>query len=77
MWTASGKANEVDENFILSQITTSVGQSGSPMTKRVNGEEYIVGFHIGSLSKKKRNIGVRLTEEKKKIINDWIEEIIK
>ena len=38
MWTASGEAKEVEESFIKSQIATSVGQSGSPMIKRIDGE---------------------------------------
>ena len=76
MWTTTGKAIQVDENFIYSQITTSVGQSGSPIIKIMEGDEYIVGFHIGGQSKKKRNTGMRLTEEKRIIISGWMEEIM-
>ena len=76
MWTASGEAKEVEEDFIKSQIITSIGQSGSPMIKRFEGEEYIVGIHIGSIPKKKRNIGLRLTEEKRKIIGRWVQKVI-
>ena len=36
-----------------------------------------MGIHIGYVSKKKRNIGVRLTEEKRKIIGGWVQKIMK
>ena len=64
MWTASGKIKSANENFLKSKIPTSAGQSGSPMIKRVEGEEYIIGIHIGSNPKEKRNYGVRLNGEK-------------
>ena len=61
MWTASGEVTRVLENFISSRIPTSEGQSGSPIIKNMEGEEYIVGVHIGSSSEKKRNVGLRMT----------------
>ena len=75
MWTASGTIKRANENFLKSKIPTSFGKSGSPMIKRVEGEEYIIGVHIGSKPEEERNFGVRLNEEKMKMVNKWVEEI--
>ena len=73
MLTAFGSVEKVKESFIEYQIPTSCGQSGSPIIKRVNGEEYVVGIHIMGNSLEKVNIGLRLNGENREIISCWME----
>ena len=73
MWHAFGAYTHVTDKFIKYQIPTEFGQSGSPIIKREGGKEFIMGVHIGGLAK--QNMAVRLTPQKRKIINEWVGEI--
>ena len=43
--------------------------------KQEKGKEFIVGVHIGGNNKSTRNLAIRLTPQKRKIINGWVGEI--
>ena len=76
MWSAFGSFISVNEDFLFHQIPTEVGQSGCPIVKRVkNGNNFVVGIHIGSISSKKKNVALRLTRDKRKKINEWVGEV--
>ena len=53
-------------------IPTQPGQSGCPLIKTVNGNEYAVGIHLGSLKKGKRNVALILNKERRERINQMI-----
>ena len=75
MYTATGtfKVNEDNDNFLEYTITTTSGQSGSPILKlNEKGKKEIIGIHIGTTIDQTKNMAVRLTEEKRKIINKWL-----
>ena len=74
MWGAVGPKTATDK-FIEYKIPTKAGQSGSPIIKRQTDKESIVGVHIGSKIKEKKNVAVRLTNEKRGMIEGWIEQI--
>ena len=47
MYYERGYLKSLDENFLKYQISTTVGQSGSPVIKKNEFDEYIVvGIHI-------------------------------
>ena len=69
MWHAFGPYTKATEDFLSYKIPTKPGQSGSPVIKREKGKEFIIGVHIGSNPKNTRNLAVRLTPQKRKIIN--------
>ena len=75
MWSASGVINSINEAFLKYKIPTEEGQSGSPILKKEGKNIFIIGVHIGSNAKCTRNMAVRLTTEKRKIINGWVGEI--
>ena len=75
MWTAAGKLRGHNKKFLLHKIPTEEGQSGSPLIKEAKGRKYILGMHIGSDAKIERNIAVRLTPERRRMINQWVGEI--
>ena len=73
MWSALGKLNKLNEDFLFHQIPTEVGQSGCPIVKRApNGKDLVVGVHLGSISSKKKNVALRLTRDKRRKINEWV-----
>ena len=74
MWQASGKCSK-KEKLLFYKIKTARGQSGSPIIKRKNGKEYVVGVHIGERSDKKANVAIRLTQTKRVMINEWVSEV--
>ena len=76
MWHAVGPVEELDEDFLYYSIPTVTvkGQSGSPIIKREKGTEFVVGVHIGS-SGKRKNMAVRLTPERRRMVNQWVGEI--
>ena len=74
MWRSVGPKTTA-KKFIEYKIPMKAGQSGSPIIKRQKGKEYIVGVHIGSKIKEKKNVAVRLINESKNILEGWIEEI--
>ena len=75
MWYASG-AYKNNQNLLCYKIPTASGQSGCPIIKRVKGKEYVIGVHLGKISgSKRRNIGIRITQEKIKKINEWVSKI--
>ena len=76
MWSAFGKPNYVNEDFLFHQIPTEVGQSGCPIIRTTkDGKDFVVGVHIGSISSKKKNVAIRLTRDKRKKINEWVGEV--
>ena len=62
MWHSYGKYQQARQNFITYKVPTSTGQSGSPIIKREDGKEFIIGVHLGSKEKSTKNIGIRLTK---------------
>ena len=63
------------KSFLTYNIPTKSGQSGSPVIKREGNKEFIIGVHIGSSANFTKNIAVRLTPQKRKIINEWVGEM--
>ena len=58
------------------KMPTMESQSGSPIIKTENGlDKFIIGVHIGSNSNFTKNIGVVLTPQKRKKINEWVGEV--
>ena len=43
------------------KIPTRLGQSGSPIIKKIGDKYYVIGIHIAYENNDKINIGVRLT----------------
>ena len=70
MWSAS-KDFESLPQFLGYKIPTFRGQSGSPIIKRVEGREYVIGVHIGSNAKETKNIAIRLTPDKREVVHGW------
>ena len=60
---------------MLYSVPTKVGQSGGPVIWRDGDKEYVIGVHVAGLGKLKKNAAVRLNQEKRKIINEWVGEI--
>ena len=69
MWTANGSVGSINEDFIYYPVPTETGQSGAPIVKK---DGNVVGVHIGGNNELKVNFAVRLTKERRKIINKWI-----
>ena len=61
----------MDEDFIKYKIQAAYGNSGGPVFKEEEGQVYIVGVHIGGSEVMQYNMGVRLTERVRSIINSW------
>ena len=74
MWRVSGPITEIQKNFLCYRIATYPGCSGSPVFKREQGRETIIGIHIAGDDNIKRNIALRLTKNKRKVINGWVGE---
>ena len=74
MWTDEGVVTSIIEDFITYRIPTEEGQSGSPIIKVMNGEKYVIGIHIGTDPYLKKNMAIRLTDERRKMINSWVGE---
>ena len=77
MWWDENKGEEektyIDEHFIYYKIASSYGNSGGPIFKREKDKFTIVGIHIGGGKENKDfNRAVRLTPERRSIINCWI-----
>ena len=75
MWNAFGSCTSDTETMLKYKIPTWPGQSGSPVIKREEGKEFVIGVHIGSNQNDTRNLAVRLTPQKRKIINEWVGQI--
>ena len=75
MFYGEGKCRAVNKDFMLYSIPTEKGESGGPIIRKEDGNEYIIGVHIGTIGELKKNTAVRLTEEKRKRINEWVGEI--
>ena len=75
MKNAVGPYKLVTESFLHYRIPVSSGQSGGPIIKREGEKKFIIGVHIGNDREGKKNIAVRLTPQKRKIINEWVGEI--
>ena len=71
MWNAFGEFKIIDKEFLSYRIPTFRGQSGSPIIKREKGREYVIGVHFGSYKSGTRNLAIKLTPEKRKVINGW------
>ena len=69
MKNAAGPYKKVTKSFLHYRIPTNPGQSGGPIIKREEGKKFIIGVHIGNDCQGKKNIAVRLTPQKRKIIN--------
>ena len=48
MWHALTPLKNATENFLYYKISTYSGNSGSPIIKRNDGKEYVIGVHIGT-----------------------------
>ena len=74
MWSAKGElCDKCKFDYLLVHKNATVdGQSGGPIIKKEEGREFVVGIHIGGDSRKKVNIGVRITKEVKRMINKWV-----
>ena len=76
MWKDFGPIKKISNKFLRYGLSTEKGQSGSPIIKRKDDKEYIVGIHIGKMTiKPNLNIAVRLTPDKRRRINEWFGEI--
>ena len=73
MWSSVGPYKKATENFLFYKLSTETGQSGSPIIKEEGGKMFIIGVHIGGF--KKKNFAIKLTTQKRKIINEWVAEI--
>ena len=72
MWHAFG-SYQINENFLHYKIPTMGGQSGSPIIKREDEKEFVVGVHIGG--RQFWNTAIRLNTQKKKMINEWLGKV--
>ena len=72
MWHAIGGCKKATDSILSYKIPTYEGQSGCPIIKREKGKEFIVGVHIGGDADGKRNYAVRLTTERRRLINEWM-----
>ena len=54
-------------------MPTEAGQSGSPLIKTQGKNAFAVAIHLGRCDKKKRNVALKLNEEKRAQINKWID----
>ena len=70
MWSSIGPIKKANENFLFYKLSTEIGQSGSPIIKEKDGKKLIIGVHIGG--NKKTNTAIKLTTQKRKIINEWV-----
>ena len=61
MWHAFGNYKKKYSTFLVYTIPTAMGQSGSPIIKKKDGEWFVVGIHLGELSTLNGNLGLRLT----------------
>ena len=73
MWKDSGKY-EIKDPFLTYKISTSAGNSGSPLLKTKNGKTYAIGVHMRG-EKKEENFAIRLTYSTINKINEWVGEI--
>ena len=60
---------------MLYSVPTKPGQSGGPVIRRDGDKEYVIGVHVAGLEDLKKNAAVRLNQEKRKKINEWVGEI--
>ena len=70
-----GDCKGLNEDLLLYSVPTKVGQSGGPVIRRDGDKEYVIGVHVAGLEELKKNAAVRLNQEKRKIINEWVGEI--
>lgn len=70
MWTAQGNIVQLDEKLIKSKISTSKGQGGSPIFKRVKNKVFLVGIHIGHYDSIK--LGIRLRGDIVETLKGWL-----
>ena len=75
MWTAFGPCTSETQHMLKYKIPPWPGQSGSPVIKRENGKEFVIGVHLGSNKNVTRNLAMRFTPQKRKMINMWVNEI--
>ena len=72
MWFNRGPIKESTESHIYYFFPTQIGNSGGPLFKTKQGNEFVVGIHIGNT--KKGNASIRLTNEIRLKFNDWAEK---
>ena len=72
MYTVKGPCKELDSKYFLYKMHTEMGQSGSPLIKHDDEDRYVVGIHLGGWDSKKRNVALKLDEEKRAQIHKWI-----
>ena len=75
MWSAVGPCASATETFLRYKISTKPGQSGSPVIKKQKGRNFVIGVHIGSNENDTWNLAVRLTPQRRKMINKWVGKI--
>ena len=75
MWSAEGKLIEnkkVPDYLLVHKIPTVDGQSGSPIFKKEQGRVFVVGVHLGGDKEAELNVGARITDEIRKMMNNWM-----
>ena len=71
MLIASGRWEEINDDFIFNKIPTTYGQTGSPIYKILNGNIYIIGIHVTGDQMSKMNVGIRLNYRNMQEIKKW------
>ena len=74
MWSAKGKLldKNVPDYLLVHKIPTINGQSGSPIFKKQQGGEFVMGVHLGGDKEAELNVGARITDEIRKVMNSWM-----
>jgi len=71
VYGCEGKFEDIREGKMYHKITTSIGQSGSPILVEYEGKLCVVGVHIGYNGSLMMNVGVQLTSMIISILRKW------
>lgn len=74
LWTKSTSVDNITEksHVLLHDMYTFTGDSGAPIWTEVGGKYYLVGVHgTGHYRNGSCNAGIKLTDERIKIVNDF------
>jgi V8-like Glu-specific endopeptidase len=77
MWKMAGKPKEIDKGYIIYQIDTASGQSGSGVWYRKGDEYFVVGVHVLGDSDLNHNKATLLTQARYETIRNWVAESIR
>ena len=72
MYSASGDC-QFNTSFFIYKMHTEMGQSRSPIIRDIEKEKFAIGIHLGGWDERKRNVALRLNEQKREQINKWID----